>query len=156
MIKNLLVLAISFLSAVALFGAQIGDTVESKVPIQNRVTIGNNQILPVTQINLDSGVWLVDGLIDFFAFNIPQSCYIGAAIDTEITISVDGTGLFSTVSSPPGISFPGLALPGKTVEISTDGTPVFLNGWRFSGDLLPHPTVQAWGFISATKIRNHH
>lgn len=141
----------------AAWASQIGESVESKVPIQSRVNIPNNISTVVTQIELDSGVWLVSGLIDYFVFGLSTNAYVGAAIDTSITISTDGTGLFTTVSGPPPLSFafPGLALPGKTIEIDGDHVPLYLVGWSLRGPTQPLSQAQAWGFITAVKIRNH-
>lgn len=150
-------LATMLLVGSAARAAQIGESVESKVPIESRVNVPNNLPVAVTQIALDDGVWLVSGLVDFFVFGLSTNAYVGAAIDTSITISADGTGLFTTVGGPPPLSFgfPGLALPGKTITIDGNNVPLYLVGWSLRGPTQPLSQAQAWGFITAVKIRNH-
>ena len=153
-------LALLIFCATTAWSAQIGDSVESKLSLENRIPVPNNQSIAVRTITLDDGVWAVSGLVDYFVSGLDTNAYIGASINTELLISTDGTGLFTTVAGPPPLSFnfPGLALPSKVIEISGNGVPVYLVGWRWTG--LPPINVnaqaQAWGFISARKIRNNH
>jgi hypothetical protein len=138
------------------WAAQIGDSVESKISLPHRIAIPNVTPVAVTSITLEDGVWAVDGLIDYFIFNLTSNAYVGASIETSVTLSVDGTGLFTTVPGPPPLSFafPGLAIPGKVIEINGTGK-VYLVGYRQTVASSP-AEAQAWGFISARKIRNNH
>lgn len=155
MLLKLVSLVLALVMGSAAWASQIGESIESKVPIQNRIGVGNNAPTAVTQIVLDDGVWLVSGLVDYFVFGLVSNAYIGASIGTTVEISTDGTGLFTTVAGPPPLSFgfPGLALPGKTIEIDGNNVPVYLVGWFLRSPSLAQ--AQAWGFITAVKIRNH-
>jgi hypothetical protein len=131
--------------------AQIGDTVESKVPLANLVPIPRNQAVAVTHIDLEDGVWDVSGSVQIFEGNMNQVAIAGGSINTVIALAVDGTEVFLELA-PPNF-FAGISVPSHAIQIVGSGT-LFLVAYNQSAQT----SLQAggWGFISARKIRNNH
>jgi hypothetical protein len=142
----------------AAWAAQIGDTVQLELPASQRVPvpghpISSGQPVEVTHITLESGVWLIGGQINFVAFGVPN----GAVFWTAGNISVDapsflptGTAMFQADKTLGANPQRPMAVVHRVIDIP-DGTQVFLVAGNFSPDL----NVQAWGFLTALKVRNH-
>lgn len=138
--------------------AQIGDTVQVEVGAPQRVNvpgapISNGQPVEVTHITLESGVWIIGGQINFVAFGVPN----GAVFWTAGNISLDqpsflptGTAMFQADKTLGANPQRPMAVVHRVLEV-VDGQQVFLTAGNFS----PGLTVQAWGFITATKVRNN-
>ena len=151
-------LAIMGSAARAAQAAQIGATVQVTLNAFQRVIvpgapITNGQPVEVTHITLDSGVWIIGGQINFVAFGVPN----GAVFWTAGNISLDvpsflpsGTAMFQADKTLGANPQRPMALVQRVVEV-VDGQEVFLVAGNFSPDL----NVQAWGFITALKVRNH-
>jgi hypothetical protein len=143
--------AIICLLATVAFGSQIGDTIESKVSLANRINIARNVVQEVTHIDLDDGVWAVSGSIQVFEGFMNQSAIVGGALNDDLALTTDGTQVFLSVLQ--GQFFVGLALPSRTIDVNGNAT-IFLVVYNQSAQLTLRP--QAWGFLSARKIRNNH
>lgn len=154
MFNKLLSIVASLCVASSLMAAQIGDEVHSNVSLENRVNIPNNFSTAVTHITLDDGVWAVSGQVQFFQSFLRTGTVVGGAISLTTQLTVDGTTLFNSASPPE--YFIGLGLPSKTIDINQDGTNVFLVAYSLIANITPPTQSQAWGFISARKIRNNH
>src|SRR5215469_3566964 len=60
--------------------AQIGDSVFVSVPVENRVQLTvSNDPQEVTHFTLDSGVWLVNGQVNFLSLSTPAGTMFTAA-----------------------------------------------------------------------------
>jgi hypothetical protein len=138
-------------AATSLWAAQIGDTVESKVSIADRVAIPRNAVFEVTHIDLEDGVWSVSASLQMFEGSLNQAALVVGSLNDSLAITADGTQVFMSVL--PGQNFVGLALPSRTIEVNGSAT-VFLFVYNQSAQLTLRP--QAWGFVSARKIRNNH
>jgi hypothetical protein len=138
--------------------AQIGDTVQVELAAPQRVNVPGHPIssgvpVEVIHITLDSGVWLIGGQINFVAFGVPN----GAVFWTAGNVSVDepsflptGTAMFQADKTLGANPQRPMAVVHRVIDIP-DGTQVFLVAGNFSPDL----NVQAWGFLTALKVRNH-
>ena len=138
--------------------AQIGETVQVSLNAFQRVTvpgapIPSAQPVEITHITLESGVWVIGGQINFVAFGVPN----GAVFWTGGNISLDepsflpsGTAMFHADKTLGANPQRPMALVQRVVEVE-DGQQVFLTAGNFS----PALNVQAWGFITALKVRNH-
>ena len=159
MFKKLLSIGI----ALAIMGsvaraAHIGETVQSILDASQRVNVPGALItnaLPVEvmHITLESGVWIIGGQINFVSFGVPN----GAVFWTGGNISLDapsflptGASAFQAEKSLGANPQRPMALVQRVVEVE-DGQQVFLTAGNFN----PTLTVQAWGFITALKVRNH-
>ena len=159
MFKKLLSIgvALAIMGSVAR-AAQIGETVQVILNANQRVNVPGSLIttaLPVEvmHITLESGVWLIGGQINFVSFGVSN----GAVFWTGGNISLDapsflptGATAFQAEKSLGGNPQRPMALVHRVVEVE-DGQQVFLTAGNFN----PTQTVQAWGFISALKVRNH-
>jgi hypothetical protein len=152
--KTFLSIALAIMLGSAAWAAQIGDEVHSNVPIADRVNIPNQQSTEVTHITLDDGVWAISGAVQFFQAFMRTGTVVGGAISLTTELTVDGTTLFESASPPE--YFIGLGLPSKTIDINGNGVNVFLVGYSQIVNITPPTQSQAWGFISARKIRNNH
>jgi hypothetical protein len=152
--KLLSILVAVAISGSVAWGAQIGDEVHSNVSLAERVNVPNNFATAVTHITLDDGVWAISGQVQFFQAFLRTGCVVGGAISPTTNLTVDGTTLFMSASPPE--YFIGLGLPSKTIDINGNGVPVFLVGYSLITNITPPTQSQAWGFISARKIRNNH
>jgi hypothetical protein len=142
----------------AAWAAQIGDTVQIALDASQRVSVPGHPIttgqpVEVTHITLDSGVWLIGGQINFVAFGVPN----GAVFWTGGNVSVDtpsflptGTAMFQADKTLGANPQRPMAVVHRVIDIP-DGTQVFLVAGNFS----PGLNVQAWGFLTALKVRNH-
>jgi hypothetical protein len=156
--KTLITLVVSLLTASFSFAAQIGDTVQVIVNVPQRVLVpgapaSHGIPVEITHITLDSGVWMISGQINFVGFNVPN----GAVLWTGGNISLDepsfaptGTTAYQAEKSLGGNPQRPMALVQRVVEVN-NGQQVFLVAGNFS----PLLNVQAWGFITALKVRNH-
>ena len=138
--------------------AQIGETVQVSLNAFQRVTVPGAPIttaqpVEITHITLESGVWVIGGQINFVAFGVPS----GAVFWTAGNISLDepsflpsGTAMFQADKTLGANPQRPMALVQRVVEVA-DGQEVFLVAGNFS----PALNVQAWGFITALKVRNH-
>ena len=138
--------------------AQIGDTVQVIVSQTERVDVPGAPIssanpVEITHITLDDGVWLISAQINTVAFAVPN----GAVYWTGGNISLDapsfapnGTALFQAEKSLGGNPQRPMTLVQRVVEVNA-GQEVFL----VCGNFSPTLNMQAWGFITALKIRNH-
>ena len=159
MFKKLLSIgvALAIMGSVAR-AAQIGETVQTILDASQRVNVPGALItnaLPVEvmHITLESGVWIIGGQINFVSFGVPN----GAVFWTGGNISLDapsflptGASAFQAEKSLGANPQRPMALVHRVVEVE-DGQQVFLTAGNFN----PTLTVQAWGFITALKVRNH-
>jgi hypothetical protein len=105
--KTFIALLSLFTLASLTFAAQIGDTVESKIGIAQRIDIPRNVPVEVTHIDLEDGVWAVSGAIQLFEGFINQVAIAAGSLEIDrTTFDVDGTQAF--VSVLPGQAFVGL------------------------------------------------
>ena len=151
-------IALAMFMGMAAQAAQIGDTVQVSLNAFQRVTVPGAPIttaqpVEVTHITLESGVWVIGGQINFVAFGVPN----GAVFWTAGNISLDepsflpsGTAMFQADKTLGANPQRPMALVQRVVEV-VDGQEVFLTAGNFS----PALNVQAWGFITALKVRNH-
>jgi hypothetical protein len=155
---RLITIGIALAIVTAGSAAQIGDTIQSVVSSQQRVDVPGAPIshavpVAVTHITLDSGVWLISGQINTVAFDVP----VGAVYWTGGNISLyapsfssTGTALFQSDRTLGANPQRPLILVQRVVEVG-NGQQVFLTVGNFS----PNLDMQAWGFITALKVRNH-
>jgi hypothetical protein len=151
-------IALAILTGMVARAAQIGETVQVILNASERVIvpgapITSSQPVEITHITLESGVWMISGQINFVAFGVPN----GAVFWTGGNISLDepsflpsGTAMFQADKTLGGNPQRPMALVQRVVEVP-DGQQVFLTAGNFS----PALNVQAWGFITALKVRNH-
>lgn len=152
MIKLLASIALAITLGMVARAAQIGDTVESKIGIAERIDIPRNAIVEVTHIDLEDGVWEVSGAIQMFEGFINQAAIAAGSLEQDrTTFNVDGTQVFLSVL--PGQPFIGLALSSRAIDVNGSAT-IFLLAYNQSAQVTLTP--QAWGFVSARKIRNNH
>jgi hypothetical protein len=154
------VISIGIASAIVTsgFAAQIGDTVQAVVTAPERVSVPGARIsdavpVEVTHITLDSGVWLISGQINTVAFGVPSVCvyWTGGNISLdEPSFESTGTALFQAEKTLGANPQRPLILVQRVVEVD-NGQEVFLVAGNFS----PSLDMQAWGFITALKVRNH-
>ena len=134
--------------------AQIGDSVFGSVSVENRVELAvSNDPHEVTNIVLDSGVWLVSGQINFLSLSTPAGTMFTAGNISVDELSFEPTQTASVQAEQVarlGNIIRNVALVPRLAEVG-DGTNVFL----VAGSFNPNPNVSAWGFITAVKIRNH-
>jgi hypothetical protein len=161
MIKTAVLAVITAVSlSLSAFSAQIGDVVEKNVSYPDRVTVPSGQPKAIAVIFLDDGVWDISGLVNLVVFNIPGgNLYTGATLAANVfgMSTNDGHTIINTtpVAVPTSTTAVGQAVPSRTVDINGDHKPVFLAAFeQISGG--PARDGQAWGFISARKIRNNH
>ena len=138
--------------------AQIGETVKSILDASQRVNVPGSLIttaLPVEvmHITLESGVWLIGGQINMAAFNVANGVvfWTGGNISLgQPSFLPTGSAMFHAEKSLGANPQRPMALVQRVVEVA-DGQQVFLTAGNFN----PSLTVQAWGFITALKVRNH-
>jgi hypothetical protein len=142
----------------AAWAAQIGDTVQATVTVNDRVNVPGSSLqnapTEVTHITLESGVWMISGQINMLAFLPPA---VGTVFFTAGNISLDepsfepaATAAVQAERSSGGSPIRPVALVPRVVEVE-DGQEVFLTAGNFNTGI----TMSAWGFITAVKIRNH-
>jgi hypothetical protein len=152
--KTILALIISASLALSAFSAQIGDTVQSIVTTPNRVPIPSSfDPFPITNIVLEDGVWSISGQVNFLSL-AQQIGILFTAGNISVLVpsfSPDGTSAVQaeTISRAGNVIRP-MALTPRIVEVSNN-TTVYL----VAGVFGPNTNASAWGFISATKVRNH-
>jgi hypothetical protein len=137
--------------------AQIGDTVQAVVPLENRVTIPGSvlQDLPteVTHITLESGVWSISAQVNMLAFQAPNQAvfFVGANINPD-SVAFENAPLAEVVLERlfGGNTVRPLTMVPRIFDVE-DGTDVFL----VAGNFNPAMNISAWGFITALKVRNH-
>jgi hypothetical protein len=152
MIKLLASIVLVITLGSAAWAAQIGDTVESKIGIADRIDIPRNVAFEVTHIDLDDGVWDVSGAIQLFEGFINQAAIAAGSLEQDrTTFNVDGTQVFMSVLA--GQPFVGLALSSRAIDVNGSAT-IYLLAYNQSAQVTLRP--QAWGFVSARKIRNNH
>ena len=147
-------IALAILTGMDARAAHIGDSVFAAVSVENRVELAvSNDPQEITQIVLDSGVWLISGQINFLSLSTPAGTMFTAgnislnelSFDPAVTAAVQAEQVARL-----GNIIRNVALVPRTIEVG-DGTSVFL----VAGSFNPNPNVTAWGFITAVKIRNH-
>lgn len=144
-------LIVGLLCASSAVAAQIGDTVESKVSLGERIDIPRNVVVAITSIDLEDGVWAVSGSAQVFEGFMNQAAIVGGSLNDEIALTVDGTQTFLSVLT--GQFFVGAPMSSRTIEVNGNAT-IYLLVYNQSAQTTLRP--QAWGFISARKIRNNH
>lgn len=151
--KKLAIIALAITLGTVARAAQIGDEVHSFVPLAAPQGIGNNSPIAITSITLDTGKWMIGGLVNIFFLGPHGQIFAGADIRPDTALDFTGGSIFEGQPAG-GNTIAGLALPARQFEINSNGTQIFLLAYA----LFPPgpPTVHAfgWGFISATKIRN--
>ena len=121
---------------------QVGDTVFDFVSVENRVPLTvSNDPQEVFHIGLDDGVWLVSGQVNFLG-NISVG---SLSFDPTQTAQVTAEQVARL-----GNIIRNTSLVPRTVDVAA-GTNVYL----VAGSFNPNPSVSAWGFMTAVKIRNH-
>src|SRR5262245_33616349 len=76
----LVTIALAILTGMVARAAQIGDSVFAFVPVENRVQLAvSNDAQEVTHFTLDSGVWLVNGQVNFLSLSTPAGTMFTAA-----------------------------------------------------------------------------
>ena len=152
--KLLATIALTILTGMVAGAAQVGDTVSAFVAVENRVQLAvSPDPQEVTHIVLDDGVWLVGGQINFLSLSTPAGTMFTAGNISMGELSFEPTETASITAEQVarvGNIIRNTALVPRTVDVG-DGTSVFL----VAGSFNPNPSVTAWGFITATKIRNH-
>jgi hypothetical protein len=152
-------IALAIIMGSAVRAAQIGDSVQDVVPIDERVNVPGSRLqdMPTTvaEITLDSGVWSISGQINmgspFVAMNTLLFIAGNISLD-EPSFEPRGTAAVSrTRATEAGSLIGNMALVPRVVEVE-DGTHVFLVAGNFNPSLTD---LGAWGFITAVKIRNH-
>jgi hypothetical protein len=152
--KLLAIIALAILTGMVARAAQVGDSVFAAVSVENRVELTvSNDPQEVTHFVLDDGVWLVGGQVNFLSLSTPVGTMFTAANISVGTLSFDPPQTASVTAeqvSRLGNIIRNTSLVPRLVDVP-DGTSVFLVGGSFN----PNPNVSAWGFMTATKIRNH-
>jgi len=147
-------LALALLLTATAIAAQIGDSVQKIVTVEDRVTLPVQlQPTTVTSITLDDGVWSISGQLNILSLSQPAGTLFTAgniSID-EPSFEPDGTAAVQAerIAGVGNVIRP-VALVPRVVEVD-NGTNVFL----VAGVFNPNGQVTAWGFITAVKIRNH-
>jgi hypothetical protein len=149
--KTLSSLLLALLVGASSYAAQIGDTVESKIPITDRVNIPRNLAVEVTHIDLEDGVWSISGSVQMFEGLMNQVAIVGGSINDVVALETDGTQVFMTILL--GQFHMGLSLASRDIEVNGNQR-IYLVGYNQSAQTTLQ--AQAWGFISARKIRNNH
>jgi hypothetical protein len=146
-------LAMAFMVTAA-FAAHVGDSVSSFVGAEARVSVPQGvQPVAVTHIVLESGVWEVGGAINFLSLHTPVgTMFIAGNISQTVNFAglVEGAAISAEQVARLGNIIRPMSLVPRTLDVP-DGTSVYLIAASFN----PNPDVTAWGFINATKIRNH-
>ena len=152
--KLLAIIALAILTGMVARAAQIGDSVFAFVPVENRVPlVVSNDPQEVTQFVLDSGVWLVSGQINFLSLSTPAGTMFTAGNISVGSLSFEPPETASVTAEQVarlGNIIRNSAMVPRSVDVP-DGTSVFL----VAGSFNPNPSVSAWGFMTAVKIRNH-
>jgi hypothetical protein len=152
--KLLATIALAISTGVVAQAAQIGDSVFAFVSVENRVQLAvSNDPQEVTHIVLDSGVWEVSGQVNFLSLSTPAGTMFTAANIAVGTLSFNPPETASVTAEQVarlGNIIRNTAMVPRTIQVG-DGTNVFLVGGSFN----PNPSVTAWGFITAVKIRNN-
>jgi hypothetical protein len=147
-------IALAILTGMDARAAHIGDSVFAAVSVENRVELAvSNDPQEITQIVLDSGVWLISGQINFLSLSTPAGTMFTAGNISVGELSFEPPETASVQAEEVahlGNIIRNVALVPRTLEVG-DGTSVFL----VAGSFNPNPNVTAWGFITAVKIRNH-
>jgi hypothetical protein len=142
------------LLAATAYSAQIGDTVQATVEVQDRVALPT-QLEPteITHITLDDGVWMISGQINILSLSQPTGTLFTAgniSVDEPSFLPAPTAAVQAERVAGSGNVIRPVALVPRVVEVD-NGTQVFLVGGVFN----PNTNVTAWGFITAVKIRNH-
>jgi hypothetical protein len=134
--------------------AQIGDSVFAAVAVEDRVQLAvSNDPQEVTHIVLDSGVWLVNGQVNFLSLSTPVGTMFTAANISVGALSFNPPETASITAEQVarlGNIIRNTSMVPRLIDVG-NGTSVFL----VAGSFNPNPNVTAWGFITAVKIRNH-
>jgi hypothetical protein len=152
MIKSLLAaMAVSAALAVSAFSAQIGDSVSAE--LTSKFVLQNNSVTAIQHVNLDKGVWQLNGQIVIVEPHNGGFAVVGGTMNTISDLGPSGTVLFDSKATLTNTFF-GLSLAGRTIEIEADNTPVFLLAFSQSVPNVNGPSFAVRGFITAIKIRN--
>ena len=152
--KFLAAIALAILTGTVARAAQVGDSVFIAVSVDNRVELNvSNDAQEVTHFVLDSGVWEVSGQVNFLSLNTPVGTMFTAGNISIGSLSFEPTQTAQITAEQ--VAFRGniirsVALVPRTIDVP-DGTSVFL----VAGSFNPNPSVSAWGFMTAVKIRNN-
>ncbi len=122
--------------------------------MENRVELAvSNDPQEVLHIVLDDGIWLVSGQVNFLSLNTPVGTMFTASNISVASLSFDPPQTAQVTAEQVarlGNIIRNSAMVPGTVDVP-DGTSVFL----VAGSFNPNPSVSAWGFMTAVKIRNH-
>ena len=153
--KNpILPVILALIALVTSQAAQIGDTVQSTVEVQDRVALPV-QLEPteITHITLDDGFWLISGQINILSLSQPSGTLFTAgniSVDSPSFLPAATASVQAEKVAALGNIIRPVSLVPRAVEVD-NGTEVFLVGGVFN----PNAQVSAWGFITAVKVRNH-
>ncbi len=150
----LVTIALAILTGMVARAAQIGDSVFAFVPVENRVQLAvSNDAQEVTHFTLDSGVWLVNGQVNFLSLSTPAGTMFTAANISVGSLSFEPP-VTASISAEQvarlGNIIRNTSMVPRLIEVA-NGTDIFL----VAGSFNPNPNVTAWGFMTAVKIRNH-
>ena len=152
--KLLLTIALAILTGMIARAALIGESVFAFVSVENRVQLAvSDNPQEVTHIVLDSGVWEVSGQVNFLSLSTPAGTMFTAANIAVGTLSFNPPQTASVTAEEVarlGNIIRNTAMVPRTIDVP-GGTSVFL----VAGSFNPNPSVTAWGFITAVKIRNN-
>jgi hypothetical protein len=152
--KLLATVALAILTGTVARAAQVGDSIFLAVSVENRVQLAvSNDPQEVTHFVLDSGVWEVSGQVNFLSLSTPAGTMFTAANISVGTLSFNPPETASITAEQVarlGNIIRNTSMVPRTIDVP-DGTSVFL----VAGSFNPNPSVSAWGFITAVKIRNN-
>jgi hypothetical protein len=122
--------------------------------VENRVQLSvSNDPQEVMHIVLDDSIWLISGQANFLSLNTPAGTMSTAANIAVGTLSFDPTQTAQITAEQVarlGNIIRNTSLVPRLIDVAA-GTNVYLVGGSFN----PNPSVTAWGFMTAVKIRNH-
>src|SRR5262245_49211863 len=152
--KLLAIIALAILSGMVARAAQIGDSVFVFINVDNRVQLDVSlDPQKIAQFNLESGVWLVGGQVNFLSLSTPAGTMFTAANISIGSLSFSPTETAVVTAEQVarlGNIIRATSLVPRLIDVG-NGTDIFLVGGSFN----PNPNVTAWGFMTAVKIRNH-
>ena len=152
--KLLAIIALAILTDMVARAAQIGDSHFIAVTVDDRVPLAvSNDPKEVTHFVLEAGVWLVSGQINFLSLNTPAGTMFTAGNISVGTLSFEPTQTAQVTAEQVarlGNIIRNTSLIPRLIDVPAD-TSVFL----VAGSFNPNPSVSAWGFMTAVKIRNH-
>ena len=158
--KKLVTIAVAAMLAMTAQAAQVGDYVESIVSIDERVEIAPQTITVLTQMSLEDGFWSISGSINLFVKGTDgKIVYYAGGIEPQPTLdAADGRTVFGSRTIWNGRTDPPIPVVSRVICVQTPPyttKPIYLTTWVVPEGFTPQ-TIQAYGFIGATKIKNNY